>query len=287
MTGEPGIANPSKDHKHPGQPHGNPDLTSGFPQPAVEQQSGSAKVIPDINRSTGQLSWRNKNKFDMALTADVHLETETGWLPVELLGWDVAQNMVIASSGGEPFLVPPNAVVRDAGFSDRQADTIAMIRRRAERALFEKAKSRPASLTAFEKRRLTWTFKSGKWKVKLRALPEPGSKAVNVMGMSVRCACSCPFWRWQGPEHWGQEYDWQYGKLQGTGSFPKIRDPRFRHPVCKHVIAVFDFVEQNKLKIPVEGRRPKLARYLVDRTTNCEPSPSRVAERFLGTPKPK
>ena len=243
MTGQPGIPSPSKDHKHRGQPHANPDLVGGFPQPAVEQQSGSAKVIPDVNWSTGDLSWRNKNKPLMSLRA---LET----------------------------------AVRVARFHSRTADTIAMIRRRAEKALFEKARTRPASMTGFEKRRLTWTFKSGKWRVKLRAMPEPGSKAINVMQMHVRCACSCPFWRWQGPEHWGREYDWQYGRLRGTGSFPKVRDPRFRHPVCKHVIAVFDWVKANRLKIPVESRRPKLARYSVDSSANCEPMAQRVAERF-------
>lgn len=286
MTSQPGIANPSKDHKHRGQPHANPDLTGGFPQPAVEQQSGSAKVIPDVNRSTGDLSWRNKNKFPTSLTADTVVETTKGPLLVEMLGWDLCSGQVVVGDPAtkEVLVVPHNAVCHDANHKSRTADTIAMIRRRAERALFEKAMERPASLASFEERRLTWTFKSGKWKVKLRAMPEPGSKAVNVMKMAVRCACSCPFWRWQGPEHWGREYDWQYGRLRGTGSEPVIRDPKFRHPVCKHVIAVFDYVEQNKLKIPVESRRSKLARYLVDRLPNCEPSTSRVAERFLGTP---
>lgn len=293
MTGQPGIADPSKDHKHPGQPHGNPDLSSGFQQPAVEQQSGSAKVIPDENRSTGDLSWRNKNKDrrdrDSKVADDpTWLETEGGLIPIEVLGYDPETRGVIvqtASIGDPPFMVPGNAVFceRDASVNDKTADTIPMIRRRAERALFEKARSRPASLVKFEKRRLTWTFKSGKWQVKLRALPAAGEKAVNVMKMHIRCACSCPFWRWQGPEHWGKKYKWQYGRPRGTATFPKIRDPKFRKPVCKHVLAVFDYVQSQKLKIPAESRKPKLARYSADKTPVCEhPSPSRVAGRFLG-----
>lgn len=284
MTSQPGIQTPNKDHKHRGQPYSNPDLADrGQPQPAVEQQSGSAKVIPDIHRDTGNLSWRNKNKpwDDRGYKVAVELKGGT-LLPVDLVGWDLEAQQVLAWDGKRMFSMPPNAVVRVGGFGSRQADTIPMIRRRAERVLFEKAKKRPASLVKFEKRRLTWTFKSGEWTVKLRALPEPGSKAVNVMAMNVRCACSCPFWRWQGPEHWGLEYDWQYGRPRGTASYPIIRDPTFRHPVCKHVIAVFDWVQKNKLKIPPESRKPKLARYLVDSSTNCEPDPLRLAERFLG-----
>lgn len=60
----------------------------------------------------------------------------------------------------------------------------------------------------------------------------------------VRVSCSCPFWRWQGPEHWGKVNDYLYGKPRGTASFPIIRDPTEQHWACKHIIPVLRMVNK-------------------------------------------
>lgn len=68
-----------------------------------------------------------------------------------------------------------------------------------------------------------------------------------VSKMPVRVSCTCPFWRWSGPEHWGKTNDYLYGKPRGTASFPVIRDPKSKHWACKHVIAVLQLVKNYRL----------------------------------------
>lgn len=297
MTSQPGIQTPNKDHKHPGQPHGNPDIESGFPQPAVEEQSGSAKVIPDENRETGNLSYRNKDKptpstgFKVGTGAqEAWIETGTGTLlPVEILAHELstrstvvcdASMAAVVSGESRVFLVPDSKVIRDASHI-KTADTIPMIRRRCEKKIINRSKGYAPQYVGYDPSRKVFKFKTGDWEQWVRVLPEPKSKARNIINMPVRIRCSCPFHRWQGPEHWGIEHDYQYGKLQGTATFPYIRDPKFRHAACKHLVAVFDYIKSTKLKIPEPAR--KVGRYLLDSGENYRsPSYRRVAARSLG-----
>lgn len=63
--------------------------------------------------------------------------------------------------------------------------------------------------------------------------------------LDLHTACSCPAWRWQGPEFHSTTKDYQDPKvpLQGTASAPNIRDPQRVNKVCKHVSAVLSFTE--------------------------------------------
>jgi len=379
------------DPAHRGQPHANPDLMDrGFTQPAVEQQSGSAKVIPDRNNSTGDLSWRNKDrpwddrgykvagmtvkwgsvppqwvyatkmpgyetlaieveggglyaeatavrhcKADLASLSEQvgqplkALVVQKTFLPEGMRGQGLGKKLyetAAREAAKKGYALAPNdcwhggpgsgmtspdarrvwASLRRQFVSEglllwggrspraamhRQADTIAMIRRRCERAILERSKKYKPVLAKFERRRLTWRWDVGDWKVSLRAMPKTGAKATNITEMDVRVSCSCPYYRWQGPEHWGKENGWQYGRPRGTATFPKIKDPRFRHAACKHAVAVFDWIRGNKLKIPEDMRRLGASRYLADSLHTYEmepfqadpaiPEPSRVARRFL------
>lgn len=78
-----------------------------------------------------------------------------------------------------------------------------------------------------------------------------GSKVVRVKAnrtgnvtkftkLNLQLACSCPAWRWQGPEFHARQHDYQDPKtpLQGNASPPDIRDPDRVNKVCKHVAAV-------------------------------------------------
>lgn len=60
-----------------------------------------------------------------------------------------------------------------------------------------------------------------------------------------RVSCSCPFWRWQGPEHWARRFLYLYSDPVGTASVPVIRDPMRRHGMCKHVYALFRTIINN------------------------------------------
>lgn len=70
--------------------------------------------------------------------------------------------------------------------------------------------------------------------------------AVQFRKLDLHLACSCPAWRWQGPEFHSTTKDYQDPKtpLQGTASAPNIRDPQRVNKVCKHVAAVLAFTEQ-------------------------------------------
>jgi hypothetical protein len=79
------------------------------------------------------------------------------------------------------------------------------IRKYVSEAVQEKAKSYTPVLSKVDKTRSLWMFTVGKWKVKVKAkFPPRGTKFDKA---TLHLTCSCPFWRWQGPEHWGTEED--------------------------------------------------------------------------------
>lgn len=57
-------------------------------------------------------------------------------------------------------------------------------------------------------------------------------------------ACTCDFWRWQGPEHHASSQGYLYGATQGTAASPRDKDPKGRHRVCKHARAVLAVVQK-------------------------------------------
>jgi hypothetical protein len=56
--------------------------------------------------------------------------------------------------------------------------------------------------------------------------------------MPIKVSCSCPYFRWQGPEHWAKTNGYLYGRPVGTASMPTIKDPKGQHWACKHVYAI-------------------------------------------------
>jgi len=145
-----------------------------------------------------------------------------------------------------------------------------------------------------------WFFQTGDYIQRMKVVPRQGSKASNVTQMDVRVSCSCPFWRWQGPEHWSKKHDYLYNRnrTKGTATYPKIRDPKFKHGVCKHMVAVFSLVKSQKLKFspkrafggdfrtcttPLESLR-----YLLDSQPSIEGEsfldPEDLVSRYLGQP---
>lgn len=122
-----------------------------------------------------------------------------------------------------------------------------------------------------------WTFEatgsSGKmYTVRIKGVRK--SKAIkNLSSAQVQCSCSCPFWRWQGPEHWGKMNEFLYGKARGTASFPIIRDPKEKHWACKHLVAA--------LKQARTYRWASAQGWSFEGELVPLPEPSRVAQRFL------
>ena len=102
---------------------------------------------------------------------------------------------------------------------------------------------------------LRWIFAvdcgNGAKVVKIHA--EASKRVVQVPKMDLHITCSCPAWRWLGPEHHAKREDYIEGQPRGTASVPVIRDPENINRVCKHAAAVLTTIR--KWQIPSAKRR--------------------------------
>jgi hypothetical protein len=104
------------------------------------------------------------------------------------------------------------------------------------------AKSVTPKLKRADPNNAMWTYtvpgsKGETYTVKVKGIPKGGLR--NVVKMDVRVSCTCPFFRYQGPEHWAKVGDYLYGKPAGTAAKPDQKDPNGGNRICKHVAAVF------------------------------------------------
>lgn len=104
---------------------------------------------------------------------------------------------------------------------------------------------------------LRWLFSvdcgNGPKVVKLKAFR---AKNVTKLGkMDVDLTCSCPAWRWLGPEFHAKKDDYLDGSPRGTASTPDIRDPERINRVCKHAAAVLSFVRE--WEVPAARKKQK------------------------------
>jgi len=112
----------------------------------------------------------------------------------------------------------------------------------------ERAKKCQVDLRRVDTKNLRWIFSvdcgNGPKVVKLKAAKRGRSTKFRLQDFHV--ACSCPAWRWQGPEYHSTTRDFQDPRtpLQGTATPPDIRDPQRINMICKHVAAVLSFTKQ-------------------------------------------
>ena len=76
----------------------------------------------------------------------------------------------------------------------------------------------------------------------LKGLKRGNLKDINRADIQV--SCTCPFFKWGGPEYNAKAGNYQYQAPAGTASDPVIRDPNRINKVCKHVIAVFGILDK-------------------------------------------
>ncbi len=103
-----------------------------------------------------------------------------------------------------------------------------------------KAKTCSAKLKRADIKNMRWIFAvdcgNGVEAVKIRAR-RPRSNVTAFSKMNLELSCSCPAWRWLGPEYHAKGDGYLLGKPQGTASTPDIKDPERDNRVCKHVAA--------------------------------------------------
>lgn len=130
----------------------------------------------------------------------------------------------------------------------------------------------PVRMVRSDPKHIVWLFdvtgETGTYRVRVKAVPKGNIR--DILKTDVKVSCSCPFFRWQGPEHWAKQQGYLYGKPRGTASRPDIKDPKGVHGVCKHVLAVLRKVSEfilprlDKVKGEGKGKTASSLRYLAD-----------------------
>ena len=132
----------------------------------------------------------------------------------------------------------------------KEAAKISEILDNTDQSVHNVSRKITVSLSRVDVGNRVWLFdvpgsKGQKYRVRVKA--EQTSNVTDINKMDVTISCSCPFWRWQGPEHWAKKHKYLYGKPVGTASTPGVMDPSEKHWACKHVLAVLDRVKTYKL----------------------------------------
>lgn len=129
------------------------------------------------------------------------------------------------------------------GFNARVAAKISEILNGLSPKVTSGARSVTPRLKRADPDRAIWTYevpgsKGDSYTVRVKGIPKGTQRSLTKM--DVRVSCTCPFFRYQGPEHWAKVEDYLYGKPAGTAARPDQKDPDGRNRVCKHVAAVLD-----------------------------------------------
>lgn len=96
----------------------------------------------------------------------------------------------------------------------------------------ENAQSCNVSLISYDKRSRIFSFGVGCGK---------GNHTVKAKMNDlhhVALNCSCPFWRWNGPEYHASQNNYLLGAPAGDASAPDMRDPDRQFHLCKHAYSV-------------------------------------------------
>lgn len=127
----------------------------------------------------------------------------------------------------------------------RLAVTIADTMRATSSYSRERAPRTKVTLVKANKKDLRWVYlvkgyeswsDSTGHQVILKLMPDPKATSLNQMDMKV--SCSCPFWKYQGPDFNAWRGNYQEGKPYSNLKNPDIRDPQRKNLICKHVYAV-------------------------------------------------
>jgi hypothetical protein len=121
------------------------------------------------------------------------------------------------------------------------------IRSKVPPDVLSKARSIRPRLQRVDEKNGIYTFRvpsseGSPYTVKLRPIRK--GPTLDLQKLDVLVSCSCPYFQWQGPEHWAKANGFLYGKPRGTASTPDVKDPKKKHWACKHLISVFDMAEQ-------------------------------------------
>lgn len=184
-------------------------------------------------------------------------------------------NMGFTNNTQEVPQDPPYHYLRNNNFEVKLARTVTEILDRVDPQIKARASRLRPKLERTDTKNWIWTWRVGDHVVKVQAFRRGSSK--RFAGLNLRISCSCPYWQWWGPEHWGMAGGYQRGKPRGTASVPRVRDPQGIRPVCKHAYAVLGKSKDFFVR-PEKARLRRLGRYLSDISFTMLPGERRIAQ---------
>lgn len=136
----------------------------------------------------------------------------------------------------------------------------------------QRAKSCSVDLKRADVRNMRWVFSvdcgNGEKAVKIKAI-RPRANVTNFGRMDLEISCTCPAWRWLGPEFHAKGEGFLLGKPQGTASSPDIKDPERDNRVCKHVAAALS-VTRGWTVPKAKATKPRKKKAEESDKTTCE-----------------
>ena len=185
---------------------------------------------------------------------------------------------------------PGRMIPNDKDYVNKEASKISEILDSCSSDIHSKSRGIQIKLRRVDPANLMWLFdvvgsKGEIYKVRVKAVPQ-GKNIRDVNKTDVMVSCSCPYWRWQGPEHHAQQKGYLLGRPVGLATRPDIKDPQGQHGACKHVLACLKRVSTFVLPEFKKGKTASL-QLLADLfsfgrvTVEEEPTVTRVASRYL------
>lgn len=150
---------------------------------------------------------------------------------------------------------PPSSRVVPQGGLRKEAAKLSEIVGNTSSSVRSKASDVRASLRDANPTEGLWVFdvqgKSGTYTVRIEG--EKKGRIKNLRSAQVKVSCTCPFFQWQGPEHWAVQNDYLAGEPRGSATKPNVKDPSGEHWACKHIVAAakeaqkFRFASQDRV----------------------------------------
>lgn len=229
----------------PGEDYGTPSL--GPSNAPLKRRTMEADFLRDVTPRAQEL---DQPQYDRAK-------------PLRLVDTIPAQPL----DQGQVMNAPGSAKVIPEGhdFVNRKALRIGDIERLCSPDLRLRSRGVRVRLRRVDAANQRWTFEAqgsgGVYKVKVKVMPSR-KNITSPSKADIQVSCSCPFWRWQGPEYHSKSKGYLLGPPTGSASRPDIKDPHQEHGACKHVLACLEAIKG----YPLPGRgRTKQGSVLVQR----------------------
>lgn len=112
----------------------------------------------------------------------------------------------------------------------------------------DRAKNVNAKMDRFNEDEMVWTWKAGSRPYTIKvSFDMPDQEVRTLRELDLKIACSCPYWRYSGPEYHAKREDYLMGDPRGRATKPTQKDPDRNNLLCKHAYAVLMEMERRHI----------------------------------------